>query len=163
MALPERMRRRRFLVLGTQVVGGLVGLALGIPIIGYLLSPIFERRQYVERRVGNIGSIGPGDPPQRFVVSFPQPGWQVPEVQETVYVVNLGSSYRVFSNTCTHMQCPVHWDATINQFLCPCHGGLYARDGSNVGGPPPKPLPEFVHRVDQSGVLYVQNRFTEEI
>jgi len=34
--------------------------------------------------------------------------------------------------------------------------------GQNVGGPPPKPLPEYVHRIDGT-TLYIQNRFTEEI
>jgi Rieske Fe-S protein len=60
------------------------------------------------------------------------------------------------------MQCPVRWEPPLGQFLCPCHGGLYAIDGTNVGGPPPKPLPEYVHRL-VGNVLYIENRFTESI
>jgi len=29
-------------------------------------------------------------------------------------------------------------------------------------GPPPKPLPEYVHRIDGT-TLYIENRFTEDI
>jgi Rieske Fe-S protein len=50
----------------------------------------------------------------------------------------------------------------LRQFLCPCHGGLYDISGVNVGGPPPKPLPEYVHRIDGT-TLYIENRFTEDI
>ncbi len=27
------------------------------------------------------------------------------------------------------------------ELLCPCHGSVYALDGSNVSGPAPSPLP----------------------
>jgi Rieske Fe-S protein len=80
-----------------------------------------------------------------------------------VYVVRVGQGYKVLSNVCSHMQCPVRWQPDLGQFLCPCHGGLYDRTGLNIGGPPPKPLPEFVHRIDGNGVLFIQNRFTEQI
>jgi len=70
---------------------------------------------------------------------------------------------RVFSNICSHMQCPVRWEPTLKLFLCPCHGGLYDLRGVNVGGPPPKPLPQWQHRVDRDGILYVTNRLTEQI
>jgi menaquinol-cytochrome c reductase iron-sulfur subunit len=61
------------------------------------------------------------------------------------------------------MQCDVHWEEEMQLFLCPCHGGLYNRWGLNVGGPPPKPLPEYRHRIDADGVLYVRDQLLEEI
>jgi Rieske Fe-S protein len=86
----------------------------------------------------------------------------VPEVKQAVYVVKVNGQTRVLSNVCSHMQCPVRWESTLRQFLCPCHGGLYDISGVNVGGPPPKPLPEYVHRIDGT-TLYIENRFTEDI
>ena len=47
--------------------------------------------------------------------------------------------------------------------LPPTDAGLYDLRGTNVGGPPPKPLPQWQHRVDQDGILYVTNRLTEQI
>jgi Rieske Fe-S protein len=55
--------------------------------------------------------------------------------------------FRGFSATCTHQGCTVSSvDDTIN---CPCHGSQYAiTDGSVVGGPAPRGLPEKPVRVD---------------
>jgi Rieske Fe-S protein len=60
------------------------------------------------------------------------------------------------------MNCPVHWDDALRQFLCPCHGGLYDIKGQNIGGPPPLPLPQYVHRIDGT-TLYVENKYTEPL
>jgi menaquinol-cytochrome c reductase iron-sulfur subunit len=159
----DAISRRQFAKRGTVVLGGIITAALGVPIAGYFLSPLFAPRQpIVERQVGAIRGL-PERTPTMFHVSFPQPGWKVPEEQHAIYVVRFGSSYRILSTVCTHMQCNVHFDEAIGQFLCPCHGGLYTIDGRNVGGPPPKPLPEYAHRVDADGVLYVQNRLLEQI
>lgn len=158
---PRRLSRRQFAVLGTQVAGALVTVLLGIPIVGFLISPLFRRQEVVWRAVGDIANV-PEVEPTKFIVSFPQNAWPVPDVNEAVYVVKINNRIRALSNVCSHMQCPVRWDATLHQFLCPCHGGLYDITGNNVGGPPPKPLPEYVHRIDGT-TLFVQNRFTESI
>jgi len=163
MALPDRGRlsRRQFGILGTQDAGAVVALALGIPIVGFLISPLFRRQTSVERLVGDIGAV-PEREPTKFEVAFPQNAWPVPDAKLAVYVVKLNGQTKVLSNVCSHMQCPVRWEKELGQFLCPCHGGLYDIGGKNIGGPPPKPLPEYVHRIDGT-TLYIQNRFTEEI
>jgi quinol---cytochrome c reductase iron-sulfur subunit, bacillus type len=158
---PRRLSRRQFAVLGTQVAGAMVTVLLGIPIVGFLLSPLFRGQQVVWRKVGDLSNVPEGQP-TKFEVTFPQNAWPVPDVKAAVFVVKQTAATRIFSNVCTHMQCPVRWESATNQFLCPCHGGLYDINGQNVGGPPPKPLPEYVHRIDGT-TLYVQNRFTEEI
>ncbi|MEA2645839.1 MAG: menaquinol-cytochrome c reductase iron-sulfur subunit [Chloroflexota bacterium] len=159
--LSDPVTRRRFNVIGTQLVGAAVAAMLGVPIIGYLLSPLFHRREPVERFVADVGGL-PLLEPTKYVVSFPREGWTVPEENAAVYVVRFQDHYRVLSNVCSHMQCPVRWEVALHQFLCPCHGGLYTIEGANAGGPPPKPLPEYVHRIE-NGRLYVTNRFTEDI
>ncbi|MFN2464621.1 MAG: ubiquinol-cytochrome c reductase iron-sulfur subunit [Candidatus Dormibacteria bacterium] len=157
------MTRRRFAVWGTAVSGGVVSLALGIPIVGFLLSPLFRRTdRAAERLVGYVGDIPEGQP-VKYEVLFPQNAWPVPEEAHAVYVVRQGSTFRVFSNICTHMQCPVRFQKDINQFLCPCHGGLYDLNGLNVGGPPPKPLPQYASRIDARGNLFVSDRLSEHI
>ncbi|GAC1479830.1 MAG: menaquinol-cytochrome c reductase iron-sulfur subunit [Candidatus Dormibacteria bacterium] len=157
----RRLSRRQFGILGTQLSGAIVGLALGIPIVGFLLSPLFRRQPYVERMVGDIANVPEGEP-TKFEVAFPQNAWPVPEVKAAVYVVKVNGKTKVLSNVCSHMECPVRWETELRQFLCPCHGGLYDITGQNVGGPPPKPLPEYVHRLDGT-TLYIENRFTEDI
>ncbi len=49
-------------------------------------------------------------------------------------------SINVLSNSCAHLGCPVRWVSTNGdeEFLCPCHGGIYDISGGWVGGPPPR-------------------------
>jgi len=158
---PRRLSRRQFAILGTQLVAAGVTVLLAIPIVGFVLSPLFRRPAIYEAKVGDISGVPDGEP-TKFTVSFPQGEWTSANVSAAVYVVKNGDNYKVLSNTCSHMQCAVHWEDSLRQFLCPCHGGLYNIDGQNVGGPPPKPLPQYVHRLDGT-TLYVENRYTESI
>jgi cytochrome b6-f complex iron-sulfur subunit len=43
-------------------------------------------------------------------------------------------------DNCTHLGCTFPWNPNDQQFQCPCHGSLYAPDGSVVRGPAPLPL-----------------------
>jgi len=158
---PRRLSRRQFALLGTQVAAAVVTVLLGIPIVGFLISPLFRREQAVWRQVGDIAGV-PDRQPTKFEVAFPLGEWTNANVNLAVYVVKINADYRVFSNVCTHMQCPVRWEDGLRQFLCPCHGGLYDLNGNNVGGPPPKPLPQYVHRIEGT-TLFIQNRFTESV
>jgi Rieske Fe-S protein len=155
--------RRRFMAWGTVACGGFITAALGAPLAGYLLSPLWAGPEpAVERLVGDVSGVGEGVP-TRFVVEFPENSWLAAVQQpHTVYVIRQGATLKALANVCTHMQCDVHWDAGLRMFLCPCHGGLYAASGRNIGGPPPKPLPEYRHRLE-GDLLYVTNRFNEQI
>jgi len=44
------------------------------------------------------------------------------------------------SAVCTHLGCIVQWVKEQQHFLCPCHGGQFATDGTVLAGPPPRPL-----------------------
>ncbi len=63
----------------------------------------------------------------------------------------------VFVVNCTHLGCPVRWEAEAKLFLCPCHGGIYYSDGRVAGGPPPRPLHRYKTRI-RSGQLQIQTR-----
>jgi Rieske Fe-S protein len=46
-----------------------------------------------------------------------------------------------FNQNCTHLACPVFFDAAVNQLACPCHKGFFsAEDGRVLAGPPKRPL-----------------------
>lgn len=47
---------------------------------------------------------------------------------------------RVFKGVCTHADCNVTWRSTKNDFFCACHEGRYDEFGTNIEGPPPRPL-----------------------
>jgi Rieske Fe-S protein len=148
---------------------GAVGVLVSIPALGFLLSPLFIQRRTYWITVGPIDDV-PLDTPTALYASVPsEQGWPTPPVQRVVYVVRRSDgSTLALSNICTHMQCDVHWDTSLGQFLCPCHGGLYDMNGRNVGGPPPQPLPQWVHRISYDPstgrhVLLIQNQLDERV
>jgi len=44
------------------------------------------------------------------------------------------------SAVCTHLGCIVQWQEEEDLFLCPCHAGRFAADGTVISGPPPEAL-----------------------
>ena len=51
---------------------------------------------------------------------------------------------KAFSAVCTHLDCIVQYRPDTKQIWCACHNGQYNLSGQNVGGPPPRPLEEYV-------------------
>ena len=46
-----------------------------------------------------------------------------------------------FDQRCTHLSCPVLFDAATKQLACPCHAGFFsAEDGRPLAGPPKRAL-----------------------
>ena len=46
-----------------------------------------------------------------------------------------------YEQRCTHLSCPVHFNAARNQLVCPCHLGFFdVIDGRPTAGPPRRSL-----------------------
>lgn len=56
-------------------------------------------------------------------------------------------------DNCTHLGCTFPWNPLDQQFQCPCHGSLYAPDGSVVRGPAPLPLKIVQVNVSDNSIL----------
>ena len=41
---------------------------------------------------------------------------------------------------CSHQMCRIEWKPDDERYLCPCHDGVFAADGSVIYGPPERPL-----------------------
>lgn len=49
-----------------------------------------------------------------------------------------------FGQRCTHLSCPVIFEAAKKQLVCPCHEGFFsAEDGRVLAGPPKRGLPRL--------------------
>jgi carotenoid phi-ring synthase / carotenoid chi-ring synthase len=53
-----------------------------------------------------------------------------------IMVGRKGSGYLAYDGRCTHMGCPVSFEALTGGFYCPCHAGRYDASGTPVSGPP---------------------------
>lgn len=71
--------------------------------------------------------------------------FRYPTDADPALLIRLGEeSFVAFRQRCTHLSCPVHFNAATVQLDCPCHNGTFdARTGQVLGGPPPRPLPRI--------------------
>jgi cytochrome b6-f complex iron-sulfur subunit len=63
---------------------------------------------------------------------------------QRMFVVRLDDTQFVaLSAVCTHAGCIVQFSSSSSDLECPCHGSIFALDGSVVRGPATSPLAEY--------------------
>jgi len=142
--------RRRFLSRVTIGLTAAMAGLVGVPIVGFLIAPLFEREQDTYVAVGDLTRFAAGT---TTLVNFEDPSplaWAGQTAKTALWVRRAGEEpvFQVFNVNCTHLGCPVDWRADAHLFLCPCHGGVYYADGTVAGGPPPRPLTQREWRAD---------------
>ena len=148
--------RRRALVRFVNIGMGLITAALA-GIVGAAAVPRREASARRWRKAASVFDLPPNAPFAAVLAEKKADGWLETSKQSVVYIDKQGESYRAFSATCSHLGCRVTWDETKTQYLCPCHGGVYDRDGRVVAGPPPAPLTQVNVRVNpQSSEIEVE-------
>ena len=151
------MNRRDFIKATTAFVGGLIGITIGLPTIAFLLSPAL--RKVEDDSIIDLGPLEkyPLGIPTRFEFTRTKVnGWERTATNYGLYVVRKNDGeVRVFSDICTHLGCRVTWHPDQEHYISPCHNGHFDLLGKVVSGPPPRPLDEFVTKVE-NGNLFVQ-------
>jgi Rieske Fe-S protein len=61
-----------------------------------------------------------------------------------IIIMTDSGELKAFTATCTHLDCTVQHRPDLGILWCSCHNGRYGLDGSNISGPPPRPLESFV-------------------
>jgi len=148
--------RRGFLVRGFWLVVGSITGALALIGLAPTIAPAFRRNGERWSSVGRADLFVEAQPAPVSISRIQRDAFLPPQPQETpVFVVDQGSgSFVVFDRRCTHLGCPVSWDATSERFLCPCHGGVFDGRGDVVDGPAPRPLDRYRWDV-REGEIYV--------
>ena len=127
------------------LIGGLITLGLGVPAIAYIIGPSLQSSTTDEWiSLGAASKVELGTPTLFTAKIQRKAGWIVNEEEISVYVITEdGRTFRAMSNVCTHLGCRIRWVADKKQFFCPCHNGVFDKDGKVVSGPPPKPLNQY--------------------
>lgn len=151
------MDRRRFLSYLTVVLGAAASSVLGLPVLGYLLAPLFARTAGEFVDVAAAGEIARGSVKLiRFKDPNPLP-WTGQAADTAIWVRHLpdgeAPEFQVFAENCTHLGCPVDWRQASRLFVCPCHGGVFHEDGRVASGPPTQPLFERDWKVEGGRLL----------
>lgn len=154
---PSPIPRRSFLGLAVWAAGGLIAAVYAIPGLAYLLAPALEKAKPESWiPLGPVSKVEPGIPTLFRANVRRQTGWIVNEAQLTVYVLtDDGRTYAALSNICTHLGCRIRWVEGEQRFFCPCHNGVFDKQGLVVSGPPPRPLDRYPVKVED-GQIYIQ-------
>lgn len=152
-AARERVRehdagRRKFLASVSVGLGGLGAAMIGVPVLGFLLAPLFEKAQRTWRTVGSADQFQPGKTIEVKFEDASSLAWAGVTAQTGAWLrCEASGQFVAFAVNCTHLGCPVRWLEQAELFMCPCHGGVYYKDGTVAAGPPPRPLTHYPVRV----------------
>jgi Rieske Fe-S protein len=163
----ETVTRRRMMTLTAHGAGAVAALSFTLPALGFALGEaLFVRPQVTWQPVGQPDDFKPDTYVPRIITIVQGIG----EVGKTTVYVRARNDkidgpsdgkepFIAVSTRCMHLGCPVRFVQASERFICPCHGGVYAFDGSVSGGPPVRPLDRFYNRV-RNGQVEIGPRFS---
>ncbi len=158
--------RREFCRYGTIALSALMGLALGVPGVAYLVDPLRKlSRTGGFRRLGRLSELKPGVPESFPVVEERQDAW-VKYPREPVGSVWLirqpeGAQPEVvaFSAECPHLGCSINLNADGKSFLCPCHTSAFTVEGTPLNKVPPRGMDRLEVELSEGSDPEVSVRF----
>lgn len=146
MAPSGENRRSALVRLVTFVTGVLTAGVAGL--VGLVAAPMRLANPKTWRRAASTTDLPANQPLTVVLTARDEDGWYETRKQSVIFLDRVGSGYRALSATCAHLGCRVHWDEARSSYVCPCHGGVYDRQGNVVAGPPPRGLQSYSVRVN---------------
>ena len=181
----DEITRRKFMANATVAIGGLIGLALAIPIVGSLVPDLGgggatwtplddagwkELQSATDKAVKIDFNLKAKDaylPEQGLAESV----WGIkvkdpskfqsartdlfPGGKDSLPYQIVNLGFVIFSPICPHLGCRYNYDADANKFACPCHGSQFNEQGSHIAGPAARGLDPLPLR-EQSGVAQIE-------
>jgi menaquinol-cytochrome c reductase iron-sulfur subunit len=155
MEKTPNISRRDFVTIVSAVLGAVMGAAIGIPAIGYLISPALNAgKSDAWIPAGNLDNFPVGTPTLFTFTRTKVNGWEKTSTSYGVYVVRKSETQiEILSNRCTHLSCRVTWKPDANEYVCPCHDGRFDIDGNVTKQPPPRPLDRYEHKIENNALF----------
>lgn len=139
---PLTVSRRWLLLTIGAFFNAVVGVAVAVPVVKYLLSPIKSDDAY--KSWVSLGPVNTFPVGETRLAKFTNPvglAWDGETDRVACWVRRISEKeFQVFAINCAHLGCPVRWFPQSGLFMCPCHGGAYYADGSRASGPPERGL-----------------------
>jgi len=156
----HHISRRDFVKLTTAALGTIMGAAIGLPAIGFLIDPALKpggKDAWIS--IGKLEDMPVGAPhPFSFTLTHVN-GWERTATNYGGFVLRRSEDPQdilILSSRCTHLACQVNWREDSQVYICPCHDATFSMDGEVLGGPPPRPLDRFQEfQLDADGNLLI--------
>ncbi len=131
------------------VMNGLIGAALAIPALLYLVLPARGRKPSPWTDAGDASHLEPNKPKELEFLRRRVDGWKASTEKSTAWVVRKpGGELVAYAPMCTHLGCAYHWEDAKNEFVCPCHGSYFSLDGQVISGPATRPLDRYAVKLE---------------
>ena len=102
----------------------------------------------VEGEFGGLFNLGAFD-------QYP-PGSVTPVEAGRFYLVRLqDGGFLAVYRRCTHLGCAVPYEHSTQQFVCPCHGSEFTKEGDVLNEPAPRPLDLFPLSITEMGEIII--------
>jgi menaquinol-cytochrome c reductase iron-sulfur subunit len=153
----KKLDRRGFIGTLTWAIGTLIAAGFTIPALAYIVGPALQEEESEEWiRLGSISKVELGTPTLFKARVERKTGWIVNEEEISVYLLtDNGRDFIAMSNICTHLGCRVRWINEQDRFFCPCHNGIFDKQGQIVSGPIPRPLDQYEVMIED-GQLFMR-------
>jgi Rieske Fe-S protein len=152
---PPRISRSEFTNIVLAILGSIITAIVGLPIIGYIISPALKaakRDEWVT--IGPLENYAIGEPGLITFTRTQKVGWERNSTTYGIYVVRQSEDELIaLSNWCTHLSCRVTWNPDTEEYKCPCHDGAFDIDGDVLYGPPPRPMDPFEYKVEDGEIM----------
>lgn len=161
----SKQDRRSFLSALLALGASGVAALLAVPLARFSLHPIWRKTSEVLwSDVGLANQFVSATAPVKLLLTVEQrDGWRKVLSSKPVYVTKTSDGRPlVLSAVCPHLGCSVGWNEAKGQFLCPCHVGVFAADGTLVSGPPPRGMDELASKVE-NGALKVRYQYFRQL
>jgi menaquinol-cytochrome c reductase iron-sulfur subunit len=146
--------RRSFFVSVIYGAWALIGAALGIPALAYLSLPPRAQKESEWTEAGDLSRLDPNVPEEVVFRRNRVDGWKISSEKTSAWVIKEpGNRITAFAPQCTHLGCAYHWEEQRQQFVCPCHSSIFARDGRVLSGPAPRPLDRYDVKIEGTKFL----------
>lgn len=143
------MDRRVMMKWAIRGIGLATTVMVGIPSFVAALSPIWK---YRPRRQA-WQSLGPAEEfpvgeMRKVIVHLPREDRGRALREKAVYAWRPTQGEAVvYSRSCTDLGCPLTWDPGSECFFCPCHGGIFSKNGDRMAGPPKRSMYRYATRI----------------
>lgn len=151
----ELSRRRLFGWL-VGIIGSGVAIGIVAPTAAFVLSPLWKKKA-AERWVPLLKESDLAEGEMRAVVfkTKAEDGYMTTTQDVSVYLHRKNGAVEAIDPTCPHLGCHVRFNQDRNQFVCPCHGGVFDENGNRVSGPPPHGLTKLEAKTE-AGIVSIR-------
>lgn len=162
---PPLESRRSFLGVLLGLGSVFVVALLSVPLIRFALFPLLRRTTELKRSpVGELTEFSSlTDPVLKTIQIERVDGWRKAISEKAVYVTkDSQGKLCVLTSVCPHLGCTVPWNKERRLFTCPCHGAVFASDGTRTSGPSRRGMDTLETSV-QDGQLQVRFQYFRQL